>query len=123
MIFRLPYLLSFIICWGIVISGCQSIINSEGLANKRDSLAKLFAGDCHGLYSTSENADTVIRLSSSEENTIFSIDGKAAGQAKYLKACIEKRKNMRLLLLRWNARQRKNQRNHPTVVRFMISVL
>ena len=97
MSFRQPYLLLFIICWGIVISGCQSTISSEGLANKRDSLAKLFAGDCHGLYSTSENANTVVRLSSSEENTVFSIDGKEVGQAKYLKACIEKEKKYEIV--------------------------
>ncbi|MCP5251524.1 MAG: caspase family protein [Burkholderiales bacterium] len=95
--FWLFYLLLFIILWVIVISGCQSTISSEGLANKRDSLAKLIAGDCHGLYSTSNSADTVIRLSSSEENTIFSIDGKEVGQAKFLKACIEKGKKYEIV--------------------------
>lgn len=94
---RLSCLLLFSICWGIVISGCQSTISAEGLANKRGSLAKLFAGDCHGLYSTSENANTVVRLSSSEENTVFSIDGKEVGQAKYLKACIEKEKKYEIV--------------------------
>lgn len=95
--FRLFYLLLCIIFWVIVISGCQSTISSEGLANKRDSLAKLIAGDCHGFYNTSNSADTVIRLSSSEENTIFSIDGKEVGQAKFLKACIEKGKKYEIV--------------------------
>ena len=97
MIQRLAYVfLTFITI--ALIGGCgtnlgrnlEKTIDStkEGLTDSKTNIEDQLSKSCQDTLKVSDDADEVLRLVSSEDNTLFIVDGKEMGRAKQLKVCI-----------------------------------
>lgn len=86
------------ILWVLMLAGCgtklgrnieKSLDNTQdGLTDTKTNIEDQLSKSCRDTLKVSEDADEVLRLVSSEENTVFTVDGKEMGKAKQLKVCI-----------------------------------
>jgi|GEM_PF-2885133 len=60
----------------------------NGITNTTTSLEEGVKNVCDQAPRVSDDADEILRLVSSEDNTVFTVDGKKMGAAKQLKVCI-----------------------------------
>lgn len=60
----------------------------DGLTDTKTNIEDQLSKSCQDTLKVSEDADEVLRLVSSEDNTLFIVDGKEMGKAKQLKVCI-----------------------------------
>lgn len=83
---------------GIVtlLTGCQPDLNSasQGLANTKDGMTNSYRA-CAEITKASDDADEVLRLKSSEDHTMFYVDGTPVTKypVKQLKVCINSKSN------------------------------
>lgn len=57
----------------------------EGLTDTKTNIEDQLSKSCQDTLKVSDDADEVLRLVSSEDNTLFIVDGKEMGKAKQLK--------------------------------------
>jgi hypothetical protein len=91
-------LLPLAIATALLASGCstkfgrdfkkQVDLTTDGITNTSSNLSEGFSHACNEAPKVSEDADEILRLTSSEDNTVFTVDGKKMGTAKQLKVCI-----------------------------------
>lgn len=60
----------------------------DGMTDTKTNIEDQLSKSCQDTLKVSDDADEVLRLVSSEDNTVFTVDGKKMGQAKQLKVCI-----------------------------------
>ncbi len=82
-----------------LISGCETkfarnfekqvALTKDGIVGTKTNIEEGFSNACLEAPPVSQNADEVLRLVSSEEQTVFTVDGKEMGKAKQLKVCID----------------------------------
>lgn len=67
----------------------QVTLTKEGIVGTTTNIEEGLSQACQEAPPVSNNADEVLRLVSSEEQTMFIVDGKEMGRAKQLKVCID----------------------------------
>lgn len=87
------------ICITVLSAGCgtqlgrdiekQVVYAKDGVSNTSTNIDRAVSSVCGDAPKVSERADEVVRLVSSEEKTLFIVDGKEMGRAKQLKVCID----------------------------------
>ncbi len=87
------FLLAFLAAIGLV--GCDTKLGrglektfdstKEGLTDTKTNIEDQLSKSCQDTLKVSDDADEVLRLVSSEDNTLFIVDGKEMGKAKQLK--------------------------------------
>lgn len=66
----------------------QLELSKEGITNTTTNIEEGLKNSCNEAPKVSVDADEILRLVSSEESTVFTVDGKNMGKAKQLKVCI-----------------------------------
>ena len=73
----------------VQMTGCDAWRRlSEDYDKTKSGLGTTLSGGCSDAIKATPDADEVLRLVSSEDNTVFTIDGKEVGRAKQLKVCV-----------------------------------
>lgn len=67
----------------------QLNLTKEGITDTTTNIESGLSSSCDKAPPVSEKADEVLRLVSSEEQTLFIVDGKEMGRAKQLRVCID----------------------------------
>lgn len=67
----------------------QVMLTKDGIVDTKTNIEEGLSHVCQQAPAVSSNADEVLRLTSSEEQTLFIVDGKEMGRAKQLKVCID----------------------------------
>lgn len=67
----------------------QVELTKDGIVDTKTNIEEGLSHTCQEAPPVSQNADEVLRLVSSEDQTLFIIDGKEMGRAKQLKVCID----------------------------------
>lgn len=68
--------------------GKQFELTKNGITDTTSNIEEGIKNVCDEAPKVSDDADEVLRLVSSEDNTTFTVDGKKMGVAKQLKVCI-----------------------------------
>jgi hypothetical protein len=95
---RQPVFLFLTVLAAIALAGCGTKLGrhfektydntKDGLTDTKTNIEDQLSKSCTDTLKVSEDADEVLRLVSSEDDTVFTVDGKKMGQAKQLKVCI-----------------------------------
>lgn len=94
-----PALIATVLTSTMLMVGCETkfarnfekqvALTKDGIVGTKTNIEEGFSNACLEAPPVSQNADEVLRLVSSEEQTVFTVDGKEMGRAKQLKVCID----------------------------------
>ena len=85
----------------------------DGLTDTKTNIEDQLSKSCQDTIKVSDDADEVLRLVSSEDNTVFTVDGKKMGQAKQLKVCINSKAKHTLVAAPPGCEEKIEQMNPP----------